>query len=268
MSNETQSPRAGDGNLPPPAGMKWRRKNTDSVGAYFEDPRKFGINMDHPEYEWTPLYTAEQMRAYALAAAPAVPAPQTVEGGKWDGAEEWMPLAWELCANESGEDSCETLIWEGGPIPQPWGERWLKYEDQAKGMIAMVRKHVPAAAAPAAAPAAVPMCSEQAVLHALTMARGETHQQGDAALCQAFGRAMWRQFNSMLGAPAWQPIKTAPLDEIVLLLPSKHSRRPSVGRWRDFDVFNHPKFTHWMRIPAAPELQAPATVAAAEGSQP
>lgn len=119
------------------------------------------------------------------------------------------------------------------------------------------------AAAPAvSAPAAVPMCSEQAVLHALTMARSETHQQGDAALWQAFGRAMWRQFNAMLGAPAWQPIETAPRDEIVLLLPSKHSRRPSVGRWRDFDVFNHPKFTHWMRIPAVPEFQAPpATVA-------
>lgn len=50
------------------------------------------------------------------------------------------------------------------------------------------------------APAAVPMCSEQAVLHALTMARSETHQQGDAALWQAFGRAMWRQFNAMAAA--------------------------------------------------------------------
>lgn len=52
----------------------------------------------------------------------------------------------------------------------------------------------------AAQPPVVPMCSEQAVLHALTMARSETHQQGDAALWQAFGRAMWRQFNAMAGA--------------------------------------------------------------------
>lgn len=56
-----------------------------------------------------------------------------------------------------------------------------------------------------AAPAAVPMCSEQAVLHALTMARSETHQQGDAALWQAFGRAMWRQFNAMAAAHAAAP---------------------------------------------------------------
>ena len=67
----------------------------------------------------------------------------TVAGGKWEGAEEWMPLAWELCAEENGEEACNELIWEGGPIPEPWGDRWLKYEDQAKEMIAMVRTHVP-----------------------------------------------------------------------------------------------------------------------------
>lgn len=66
---------------------------------------------------------------------------------KWEGAEEWMPLAWELCANECGEDACTELVWEGGPIPEPWGDRWLKYEDQAKEMIAMVRKYVPQDAA-------------------------------------------------------------------------------------------------------------------------
>lgn len=76
---------------------------------------------------------------------------------KWEGAEEWMPLAWELCANECGEEACTELIWEGGPIPEPWGDRWLKYEDQAKEMIAMVRKHVPAAIpAPEGAPLTLP----------------------------------------------------------------------------------------------------------------
>lgn len=44
-----------------PAGLKWRRKNTDSHGVYFEDPRKFGINMDHPEYEWSGIFTAAQL---------------------------------------------------------------------------------------------------------------------------------------------------------------------------------------------------------------
>lgn len=64
----------------------------------------------------------------------------------WEGTEEWMPLAWELCANECGEEACAELIWEGGTVPEPWGERWLKYEDQAREMIALVRKHVPSLA--------------------------------------------------------------------------------------------------------------------------
>lgn len=84
-----------------------------------------------------------------------IPSPQPAQ--KWEGAEEWMPLAWELCANECGEEACTDLIWEGGPIPEPWGDRWLKYEDQAKEMIAMVRKHVPAAIpAPEGAPLTLP----------------------------------------------------------------------------------------------------------------
>lgn len=58
----------------------------------------------------------------------------------WEGAEEWEHLAWELCADEHGEESCHDLIWDMGVIPEPWGERWLKYEDEAKRMIAMVRK--------------------------------------------------------------------------------------------------------------------------------
>ena len=58
----------------------------------------------------------------------------------WEGAEEWEPLAWKLCADEHGEESCHDLIWDMGVIPEPWGERWQKYEDEAKRMIAMVRK--------------------------------------------------------------------------------------------------------------------------------
>ena len=72
----------------------------------------------------------------------------------WGGAEEWMPLAWELCANEGGEDSCEELIWEGGPIKEPWGARWLKYEGPAKEMIAMVRASLAATQSPVGEPPA------------------------------------------------------------------------------------------------------------------
>lgn len=90
----------------------------------------------------------------SLSSASA-PEPVALTDGKWDGAEEWMPLAWELCANECGEDACTELVWEGSPIPEPWGDRWLEYEDQAKEMISMVRKHVPALAASQPAPVAL-----------------------------------------------------------------------------------------------------------------
>lgn len=65
---------------------------------------------------------------------------------KWEGAEGWEPLAWQLCAEENGEDACSELIWEGGPIPEPWGDRWLKYEDEAKRLIKLVREYASPAA--------------------------------------------------------------------------------------------------------------------------
>lgn len=58
----------------------------------------------------------------------------------WDGSEGWEQLAWNLCAEEGGEESCTELLWDGGPIPEPWGDRWLKYEGEAKRMISLVRK--------------------------------------------------------------------------------------------------------------------------------
>lgn len=58
----------------------------------------------------------------------------------WTGGEEWEQLAWHLCAEENGEDACDEVIWEGGPIPEPWGARWLKYESDAKRMIELVRR--------------------------------------------------------------------------------------------------------------------------------
>ena len=66
---------------------------------------------------------------------------EQVEPVAWEGGEGWESLAWELCANENGEESCNELIWEGGPIPEPWGDRWMKYESEAKRLIALVHKH-------------------------------------------------------------------------------------------------------------------------------
>jgi hypothetical protein len=90
------------------------------------------------DYSRTRTYWEAEREISAALAQQA----QAVPASKWEDAEEWMPLAWELCANECGEEACTELVWEGGPIPEPWGDRWLKYEDQAKEMIAMVRKHV------------------------------------------------------------------------------------------------------------------------------
>jgi hypothetical protein len=72
---------------------------------------------------------------------PPLPVQEPVAAKDWEGAEYWMPLAWELCADECGEDACNELIWEGGAVPEPWGDRWLKYEDEAKRLIALVQKH-------------------------------------------------------------------------------------------------------------------------------
>jgi hypothetical protein len=115
----------------------------------------------------------------------ARPAPvqEPVAAKDWEGAEYWMPLAWELCANECGEEACTELVWEGGPIPEPWGERWLKYEDEAKSLIALVQKHtIPPAAQPA-----VPLTDEQIDELSRTMVKGNKSVNW---LCRAIEAAL------------------------------------------------------------------------------
>lgn len=107
-----------------------------------------GIAQQRPGFE---------MPLYASPPAAAVPAPSEApelraEVPLW--GEEWERLAWHLCAEEHGEDACNDLLWEGGPQPEPWGDRWLKYEGDAKRLIALVREHVPQPAATSPPPAA------------------------------------------------------------------------------------------------------------------
>lgn len=118
-----------------------RRKDAEAAMAWAREfDRRRGLRETGEtavtEHEWT---------STMLSASPQAPA-QREPSDRWYGAEEWMPLAWELCADECGEEACNELVWEGGPVPEPWGERWLKYEDEAKRLIALVRKHLPAAA--------------------------------------------------------------------------------------------------------------------------
>ena len=108
------------------------------------------------------LGSIDRLIAKHLRACAAALSTERLAGGgepAWENSEGWESLAWELCADEHGEDSCNELIWEGGPVPEPWGERWLKYEDEAKRLIALVHKHVPAAPPPQAE--RVPLSDEQ-----------------------------------------------------------------------------------------------------------
>ena len=91
---------------------------------------------------------ARKCEAAIAAADAALAGAREPVADKWEGGEGWESLAWELCADENGEDACSELVWEGGPMPEPWGDRWLKYEGEAKRLIALVRKHT-AAASPA-----------------------------------------------------------------------------------------------------------------------
>lgn len=100
---------------------------------------------------WEDIWQAWQARA-ALASQQAG---QGEPSSKWEGGEGWESLAWELCADEHGEEACTELIWEGGPIPEPWGDRWMKYEDEAKRLIALVQKHT------ASPPPREPLTEEQ-----------------------------------------------------------------------------------------------------------
>jgi hypothetical protein len=59
---------------------------------------------------------------------------------EWNG-EGWESLAWHLCAEENGEDACNDLLWVGGAVPEPWGDRWQRYEGDAKRMIRLVKEH-------------------------------------------------------------------------------------------------------------------------------
>ena len=40
-----------------PVAWRWTNIKTERSGVYLEDPTIFGVRLDHPDYEWTPLYT-------------------------------------------------------------------------------------------------------------------------------------------------------------------------------------------------------------------
>ena len=83
----------------------------------------------------------EWMQRFARAIESAVRAEYAdVPHEEWNG-EGWESLAWHLCAEENGEDACNDLLWVGGAVPEPWGDRWQRYEGDAKRMIRLVKEH-------------------------------------------------------------------------------------------------------------------------------
>ena len=118
------------------------------TGDMMYDPERYAMFKGYLS-RWNRAVEEHNKAEMTDATPSAQPAQQEPVAKDWEGAEYWMPLAWELCADEWGEEACTELIWEGGPIPEPWGERWLKYEDEAKRLIALVQKHTTSPAQPA-----------------------------------------------------------------------------------------------------------------------
>lgn len=171
---------------------------------------------------------------------------EPVQCGKWQGAEYWMPLAWALCAEECGEDACTELVWEGGPIPEPWGDRWLKYEDEAKRLIALVKEHTaPQPAAPAQDPAEWLLGHSKPGHH-------------------------WAQVPDEPAAPApviphgWVLVPVKPTDEMLVapdygrLVPASGTHKTSRWQQRDKDytamILAAPKYTNAASLAQQPEL--------------
>ena len=229
-----------------------------------------------------PMYQLGWKAGYKHGAWSDKPAPDA-QPDKWEGAEEWMPLAWELCAEECGEEACTELVWEGGPIPEPWGDRWLKYEDEAKRLIALVRKCTAGAAlAQPAAPDAQPVA----------WLGGDGHPRHISAVQTITERRIYGPRQPLYAAPqavpvpAWQPIETAPRGsgedgpkmvndpdyvappELLLMTPDGmtvgaydwyyhagygRGAEPGVPAWRQ-SLSSEPIYdaTHWMPLPPAP----------------
>lgn len=57
-----------------------------------------------------------------------------------------------------------------------------------------------------------------------------------------------------LVADGWQPIETAPKREEVLLWATKHKSHAFIGFWDEYDIYNQPRITHWMPLPASPKI--------------
>lgn len=70
----------------------WHWENTfnGGMGAWKKNPETLGINMSHPDYKWTALYTAPQPTQSQAGAVPLT--------------EQQMDAIWEECKFDNGDE--------------------------------------------------------------------------------------------------------------------------------------------------------------------
>lgn len=79
------------------------------------------------------------------------------------------------------------------------------------------------------------------------------------AYARAIESAVNQQWLDMLAArvsAGWQRIETAPKDRDVLLWATR-TPHAFIDQWGRYDRHNHPRITHWMPLPPAPDAAAP-----------
>lgn len=59
---------------------------------------------------------------------------------------------WLMAREGEDEGDPHELLYSGGPIPEPWGERWQRWEDAAREVVALVKPNVEVRGAFAARP--------------------------------------------------------------------------------------------------------------------
>lgn len=69
---------------------------------------------------------------------PHEPAPVEASGSHFADDEGIVCVLASHLAKSDGHDDPNHLIWEGGPIPEPWGEVWCRYEEPAKEILRLV----------------------------------------------------------------------------------------------------------------------------------
>ena len=185
----------------------------------------------------------ERLQELVGRGQPEPVAPEVGEG--------WEALAWQLCADENGEDACNELVWEGGPIPEPWGDRWLKYEGEAKRMIALVSKHAsPHPAQPE--PAAWVPVAERMPKSGVTVLACYTNRAGNVRRI----RAEWVAAKTI---ESDDDSEIGEYDEATDCCYDPEGWYEKIDNWGDYSsvVVNEGEVTHWMPLPAHPDTSPP-----------